>query len=501
MKRYLKGFSPLPFDPYQMGSDRYLKMSFWKNLKQFANYSEGELNYLVSIGELTYDEARAIFNLPETVEDAVRSGTFDPISEGFSQPVKKFKASTKDFAGKYLSEEKEYDYAHEKVPKKVSGSKRQKGDQKGKGPAKQPKITEKFGAKRTRNNRGEFERGKKVFKGDAGQSSSLLGNNSGNIGNSSVSATISAQDPEGTGNMARGYRSRRRGRRGKRRAHRKRKGFYNPKFMKAKRYIKCTQERDVAMRIDFDANGDPSNQLSNDGGVLAHNLRINNLFNPWGLAGAWTSYSDLGPDGFDRIETYYNKAYVWKARVSYAFDMRNCGGCKLYLSQSADTFQNDHEAYAPYTPATTAAEAGSNRDALMKRLEEGLTKSQRTFTILDKGDEITHSKLTLTYRPKIVDKDRGKVIDDDNDAYANTCSNNGLTTPAGPANSDYVNFVLLPYSDAYNKAFMANQTALVWGKVYITWYVCLVSDENQNIQHDVDVSGAPEVFNEIEYVQ
>lgn len=244
----------------------------------------------------------------------------------------------------------------------------------------------------------------------------------------------------------------------------------------------------LALSTSHDAvTGYPTTQLDS-AGIRTFTVRMNDMLNVWqdGFA--------TPPDGFNHVKDGYTKFYTIGGKVSFNFDMINVAGYKLYmlLHNTVDPLSDLREGvegpfgsgdeWLGYSAAAGAfvndAAAATWRNQIQTILEEKVSKKLVSTHWLQRGDGYNSvGTISLKYKPHILDPDRGKIMDDDNEVYA-TLGTFGRQVERAPINVDFISIILIPTADPYNIAFMKNQTAMVWGKVNLSQIVVAINDED-----------------------
>lgn len=272
--------------------------------------------------------------------------------------------------------------------------------------------------------------------------------------------------------------------RAKRRARRKgRDPAYSPKKQK---FVALSEDRLWMGVTHSPETGNPTTN-NTDGGIRFFTFRWNDIRHP--IQGSTKS-----SEGFAKIAPDWEKFYVIGAKARFDFDMREVAPYKLYMI----THQNaNFWISAGITPDfTTDSLAEGTRAALLAYLERVADKKNMSSHWLQRGDGYNSvGSVSLKYKPKLFDPDRGNILDDDNEEYAvkgerwrAASSSSALGNSQSPTDVDYCSIILVPTSLDYMTAYFATDpnnlggtlgtVSAVWGRFHLEQIHIAVKNEN-----------------------
>lgn len=205
----------------------------------------------------------------------------------------------------------------------------------------------------------------------------------------------------------------------------------------------------------------------------------------------WITAGGTSVDGFEHISPDYDRFYTIMAKFKFVFDEVNAQAYKVYMVMTKNgTTTNAIELINKLGLVKGAGEdwdmtdvvsRASSRHKLHRTLEERVDRKLVSWVNLQEGTGYdSRRSITMTYTPKRVDGDRGKVMDEKNVKWA--------TSPqASPENKDSLWILFVPtqenllipqyYGDTTAGA-TSGKAASIYGKLYMEHIAIGVKDSN-----------------------
>lgn len=230
-------------------------------------------------------------------------------------------------------------------------------------------------------------------------------------------------------------------------------------------------ERPINLAVAH-TSGLPTTNLT-DAGVKIASIRINDCYRPLTTMGGVL----INPDGWSQVGYDYSSWTTIYGKVTFAFDMRNCAGYKLYtlVTDSPSVYADLN--IVPNFASAVASEL--TRMELLTALDRKVSKGLVNRHFLQRGDGYDSTGIiSQVYNPSKQFQNVTNPTDDSNSAFHVKVSTTGVVTQ--PTALHYIHIILIPDSTDYTAAFMGTDTAMVWGRMYLK-QICIAKNNDDQI--------------------